>query len=156
MTAHDLARAAQTVKESTRRYTPMEPYLPAVDVLRRKGWSWAAIHTWLRAQGQHVQNSPSTFAACMGRCYRRWLSREAARRSPSVEEASLPVRSDAEISPGNIPLTEPPSKAPAARIQRLPRRKKSGEPHPHATATPAQPATSQDETRHTAEPANQA
>ena len=156
MTAHDLARAAQAAHQSTRNYTPLEPYLPAVDVLRRKGWSWEAIHTWLRAQGQHVHERHTTFAACMSRCYRRWISREVARFSEKVEDASLPERSDAEISPGNIPLTEPPSKAPAARIQRLPRRKKGGEPHPHATATPAQPATSQDETRRTAEPANQA
>lgn len=113
MNAHDLARAAQTVKESTRRYTPLEPYIPAVDVLRRKGWSWEAIHTWLRAQGQHIQTSPSTFGACMSRCYRRWISREAARHSPQAGDASLPAESE---SPGNVPLTGPSP----------PRRKKGG------------------------------
>lgn len=90
MNAHDLARAAESAGKATRRYTPMEPYIPSVDVLRRKGWSWEAIHTWLRAQGQHVQESPATFAACMGRCYRRWLTRETARRSPQPRDTSFP------------------------------------------------------------------
>lgn len=165
MTAHDLARAAEKVKKSTRRYTPLEPYIPAVDVLRRKGWSWAGIHTWLRAQGQRVHDCPSSFAASMSRCYRRWISREAARFSEKVEDASLPERSDAKISPGSIPLTEPPSKRPAARIQRLPRRKKDGkgnttttgdDPAATSPATPAEPAPSQDQTGNTAEPASHA
>ncbi len=126
MTAHDLARAAQTVRKSTRRYTPMEPYIPAVDVLRRKGWSWEAIHTWLRSQGQRVQESHTTFAACMGRCYRRWISREAARRAPKADDFSLPAESPPEISLDDVPLTDPPAKRPVARRHRLPRRKKGG------------------------------
>lgn len=136
MTAHDLARAAQAAHQSTRNYTPLEPYLPAVDVLRRKGWSWEAIHTWLRAQGQHVHERHTTFAACMSRCYRRWISREVARFSEKVENASLPEISAADISLGNIPLTEPPSKAPAARIQRLPRRQKGGKGTTTGNAAP--------------------
>ena len=137
MNAHDLARAAEKVHISTRRYTPLEPYIPAVDVLRRKGWSWEAIHTWLRAQGQRVQESPSSFGASMGRRYRSWLSRETARRSPGVDDASQPAGEDAEISLGNIPLTEPPSNPPAISTQRPRRRKEGGESHPHATGSDA-------------------
>ncbi|GAT32329.1 hypothetical protein TSACC_2727 [Terrimicrobium sacchariphilum] len=125
MNAHDLARAAETANKSARHYTPMEPYIPAVDVLRRKGWSWEAIHTWLRSQGQRVQKSPTTFAACMGRCYRRWISRETARLAAKVGDASLPGKCE---SPGNVPLNESPP----------PRRKKGGKVNTPNTA-PATP-----------------
>ncbi len=108
MTAHDLAHAAQSAHKSTRRYTPLEPYIPAVDILRRKGWSWEAIHTWLLSQGQRVQATPASFAASMGRCYRRWISRETIRLSPRLEDASLPAEGDGKISAGRILLTEPP------------------------------------------------
>lgn len=112
MNAHDLARAAQAAGNATRRYTPMEPYIPAVDILRRKGWSWQAIHTWLRAQGQHVQESPSTFGACMGRCYRRWLTRETARRSLQQRAASLAPASPDESSDGSEPAPSRPGTKP--------------------------------------------
>ena len=115
MTAHDLARAAQAAGNATRRYTPMEPYIPAVDILRRKGWSWQAIHTWLRAQGQHVQESPSTFGACMGRRYRRWLTHETSRRSPQQRAASLAPASPGGISDAGAPLAEPPAPPPHQR-----------------------------------------
>ena len=40
---------------------------PAVTTLRGKGWSYRAIHEWLRAEGARVHSNYVTFASAMSR-----------------------------------------------------------------------------------------
>lgn len=71
----ELVELAKSAIVPRRKVTPSEPWLPVVDVLRRKGMSWSAIYDWLKEQGENVQERKGTFISTMSRRYRSWLDR---------------------------------------------------------------------------------
>ena len=69
----ELAKAAQEPDEGK---VSTDKWLPVVDVLRRKNWSWLAIYRWLKGQGEAVQKNPISFITAMSTRYRRWLDKQ--------------------------------------------------------------------------------
>lgn len=41
--------------------------VPVVATLRAKGWTYLAIHQWLRSEGAHIHPHPVTFASAISR-----------------------------------------------------------------------------------------
>lgn len=61
-----------TLLEKARSMPPAETHrydtiVDAVECLRRKGWTFRAIHEWLQEQDVHVHENPVTFASAMCR-----------------------------------------------------------------------------------------
>ena len=51
-------------------------WMPAVIELRRKNYSYAEIHAFLKAHGENVHDSVTTFASAVGRRLRRWQDKQ--------------------------------------------------------------------------------
>jgi hypothetical protein len=60
MTLIDKARAAAAGDKCN-----YDVLVAPVEILRRKGWTYRAIHAWLRAEGERVHDNYITFAASM-------------------------------------------------------------------------------------------
>jgi hypothetical protein len=73
MTPADLIAAARKAPKADRRLRNTDRWMPVVSTLRAKGYSYAAIHTFLREHGEDVHDHPVTFASAVSRRYRRWL-----------------------------------------------------------------------------------
>ncbi len=71
--AEDLIRAAQSESDQSSR-SRLAPCGPVLSILREKGWSFAAITTWLDQHGVHVAEST------VQRFYRSQQRRNAKRR----------------------------------------------------------------------------
>jgi hypothetical protein len=68
----DLLRLAKAAPPAGRKYRNTDRWMPTVSILRRKGYSYAAIHEWLKSQGEDVHPKVSTFTATVSRRYIRW------------------------------------------------------------------------------------
>jgi len=68
----DLLKAAKAAPAANRRHRNTDRWMPSVSILRRKGYSYAQIHEWLRQQGEDVHPKVSTFTATVSRRYLRW------------------------------------------------------------------------------------
>lgn len=77
MTAQELLEKAQRASRNDSKRVSTEKWLPIVDALRRKNWSWLEIYEWLKAEGENVQKHPGTFISAMSRRYRSWLDKQA-------------------------------------------------------------------------------
>jgi hypothetical protein len=62
MTLVDKARAAASGDKHN-----YDVLVAPVEILRLKGWTYRAIHAWLRAEGQRVPDDYVTFAASMSK-----------------------------------------------------------------------------------------
>jgi hypothetical protein len=60
--------------EKSVRTTDM--WMPAVIELRRKNYSYAEIHAFLKSHGEDVHDSVATFASAVGRRLRRWQDKQ--------------------------------------------------------------------------------
>lgn len=56
------------------RRVSTEKWLPIVDVLRRKNFTWVQIYDWLIEQGENVQARKGTFISCMSRRYKNYIA----------------------------------------------------------------------------------
>lgn len=77
LSASDLLERARGAEKVTPSRCNTERWMPTVDLLRRKGWSYCEIYAWLKAQGEPVQKCRSSFISAVSRRYRRNI--EAAR-----------------------------------------------------------------------------
>lgn len=59
-----LAKAQSMPPAATNRY---DTIIDAVECLRRKGWTFRAIHQWLQEEGVNVHPNSVTFASAMCR-----------------------------------------------------------------------------------------
>lgn len=57
-----LEKARSLPPAPTHRY---DTIIDAVECLRRKGWTFRAIHEWLQEEGEHVHENYVTFASAM-------------------------------------------------------------------------------------------
>lgn len=77
MSVLTLMERAKAAKVATGNKISTEKWLPVVDVLRRKNWSWEQIYAWLKEQGEVVQANPISFISAMSKRYRSWLDKQA-------------------------------------------------------------------------------
>lgn len=75
-TAELIAEAkSQPIFMKGRRNT--DKWVPVVDILRRKRWSFDKIWEWLKAAGEDVHEDPRKFASAMSTRYKRHLAKAA-------------------------------------------------------------------------------
>lgn len=60
---NDLLAKAQAAPRGDRHN--YDVVVDAVEVLRAKGWRYAAIHEWLLNEGAHIHRNPTTFASAL-------------------------------------------------------------------------------------------
>jgi hypothetical protein len=72
----DLLAAAKKAPRADRDGRTTDMWLPAVIELRRKNYTYAAIHQWLRSQGEDVHPSITTFTSAVSRRLKRWQRRQ--------------------------------------------------------------------------------
>jgi hypothetical protein len=65
MTAETLLEAAASLPPAGKH--PTDTVLPAVELMRAKGYTFRAIHKFLMDQGAHVHSNPNTFTSVMAR-----------------------------------------------------------------------------------------
>jgi len=54
----------------------IESWMPAVNELRAKHFSYLEIYEWLKARGIDVHERPMTFISAVSRRRRRWLNNQ--------------------------------------------------------------------------------
>lgn len=75
MTTDALSEAAKAAPPASGKRNT-DRWLPACAILRGKGYSYQAMHAWLKARGEDVHPRPSDFASAMSKRYRHWLDQQ--------------------------------------------------------------------------------
>ena len=65
MTADQLIAAVEQLPPAGKH--PTDTVMPAVELMRAKGYTFRAIHAFLIKQGAHVHSNPNTFTSAMAR-----------------------------------------------------------------------------------------
>lgn len=67
--------APKTIKGQQSRRV-IEAWMPAVNELRAKHFTYLEIYDWLKARGVDVHERPMTFISAVSRRRRRWLNNQ--------------------------------------------------------------------------------
>ena len=73
---NDLLKAAKSAPRAERAVRTTDMWMPAVMELRRKNYSYAAIHEFLRAHGEDVHPNVTTFTSAVSRRLRKWITNQ--------------------------------------------------------------------------------
>lgn len=75
MTSEELLKAAKKARKPAPKRICTDKWMPAVDELRHKNWTFEQIYHFFRDSGETVHKTPALFIATVSRSYRTWLRR---------------------------------------------------------------------------------
>jgi hypothetical protein len=70
-----LLQAAKKARKPTPKRICTDKWMPAVDELRHRNWTFEQIYHFFKEQGETVHRTPALFIATVSRSYRSWLRR---------------------------------------------------------------------------------
>lgn len=72
----DLIAEAKAAPPADRGDRTTDMWLPVVIELRRKNYTYAQIHAWLKVRGENVHENVTTFTSAVSRRLKRWQRRQ--------------------------------------------------------------------------------